>query len=112
MYPVAHYYACNYACCARARMFGGINFGDLIKIHQFTKLKSPQKFPAIRYWQVDDFNTSPPMLCLNTIEMKCTFNHGVHTKWKKHSLRQFVQKWEFSAAHPVLPTSSLQPATA
>ena len=31
-------------------MFGGINFDNLIKkIHQFAKLKSRQKFPAIRY---------------------------------------------------------------
>ena len=33
-----------------ARMFGGINFGDLVKkICQFAKLKSPLKFPAMRY---------------------------------------------------------------
>ena len=45
--PVAHYYARDYA--RRARVFGRINFGDLVKkICQFTKLKSPQKFPAIR----------------------------------------------------------------
>ena len=34
---------------ARVYVFGGINFGDLVKkIRQFAKLKSPQKFPAIR----------------------------------------------------------------
>ena len=44
----AHYYARDYARCAR--VFGRINFGDLVKkIRQFAKLKSPQKFPAIRY---------------------------------------------------------------
>ena len=39
-------------CAALACMFGEIiiNFGDLVKkIRQFAKLKSPQKFPAIRY---------------------------------------------------------------
>ena len=30
-------------------MFGGINFDDLVKIRQLAKLKSPQKFLAIRY---------------------------------------------------------------
>ena len=44
---VAHYYARDYS--RHARMFGRINFGDLIKkIRQFAKLQSPQKFPAIR----------------------------------------------------------------
>ena len=33
-------------CVALARVFGGINFGDLVK--KFAKLKSLQKFPAIR----------------------------------------------------------------
>ena len=48
MYPDAHYYARDYV--QRAHMFGGINFGDLVKkIRQFAKLKSLQKFPAIRY---------------------------------------------------------------
>ena len=45
--PVAHYY---YARDYVRRVFGGINFGDLVKkIRQFAKLKSSQKFPAIRY---------------------------------------------------------------
>ena len=46
--PVVYYYVCDYA--RPARVFGGINFGDLKKIRQlFAKLKSPQKFPAIWY---------------------------------------------------------------
>ena len=42
---------------ALARVFSGINFGDLVKIRQFAKLKSPQKFPAIRY-DVEEENHS------------------------------------------------------
>ena len=52
--PVVHYYARNHVVHYHAlcnHVFGGINFGDLVKkIHQFVaKLKSPQKFPAIWY---------------------------------------------------------------
>ena len=35
---------------ALARVFGGINFGDLVKKNsQIRQIKSSQKFPAIRY---------------------------------------------------------------
>ena len=46
----AHYYAhdMRVALAVLACVFDGIDFGDLVKkIRQFTKLKSPQKFPAI-----------------------------------------------------------------
>ena len=38
---VAHYYARDYA--HHARVFGGISFGDLVKICQFAKIKIPAK---------------------------------------------------------------------
>ena len=57
--PIAHYYVRDYL--HHTHVFSGINFGDLVKkIRQFTKLKFPQKLPAIRY--IDDgtslFDTS------------------------------------------------------
>ena len=50
--PVEHYYPHDYvhrASRARAHVFSGINFGDLVKNSPIHLLKSPQKFPAIRY---------------------------------------------------------------
>ena len=41
--PVVHYYARDYA--RRTRMFGGINFGDLVKkIRKFAKLNPRKSF--------------------------------------------------------------------
>ena len=39
--PVAHYYACDYV--RRARVFGGINFGDLVKNSPIRQIKIPAK---------------------------------------------------------------------
>ena len=39
--PVVHYYVRDYVCCAR--VFGGINFGDLVKNSPIRQIKIPAK---------------------------------------------------------------------
>ena len=47
---VAHVYAHDMR--VGAHVFGGINFGYLVKNSPIRQIKSPQKFPAIRYLDV------------------------------------------------------------
>ena len=52
---------------ALARVFGGINFGDLVK---FAKLKSPQKFPAILVQHT--INGKTVSLVYDKVTVSCT----------------------------------------
>ena len=78
--PVEHYYPHDYvhrASRARAHVFSGINFGDLVKNSPIHLLKSPQKFPAIRYMYG---NTK---LCLWAFCLGCGLVYN--DKWEIHA---------------------------
>ena len=60
--------------CAQARVFGGINFADLVKNSPIHQIKSPQKFPAIRYCML--------ILYVDTVWRYCMAILYVDTVWR------------------------------
>ena len=66
----------------QARMFGRINFRDLVKNSPiFAKLKSPQKFLAIRYVKCSNNSTN--------ILLKNMYNPS-YLKWRPHDDEQIT----------------------